>query len=138
MKSLASHVRNLRRKGRGSSAPTCSRLRKARRSHQPHCTRILIDLFPAGFDRYHKLLRFGVPFYTKFLVRAFRNGYRLGRHVLGAFYIIHGDTLRALDAAGFWRSMPDLGSREVKLDDPLISMGPYIVGHKLIDLHEAW
>lgn len=110
---------------------------KGRRSHQPHCTRILIDLFPAGFDRYHKLLRFGVPFYTKFLVRAFRNGYRLGRHVLGAFYIIHGDTLRALDAAGFWRSMPDLGSREVKLDDPLISMGPYIVGHKLIDLHEA-
>ena len=108
----------------------------ARRSHQPHCTRILIDLFPAGFDRYHKLLRFGVPFYTKYLVRAFRNGYRLGRHVLGAFYIVHGDTLRALDAAGFWRSMPDLGSREVKLDDPLISMGPYIVGHKLIDLHE--
>ncbi len=32
--------------------------------------------------------------------------------------------------------MPALGSREVKLDDPLISMGPYIVGHKLIDLHE--
>jgi hypothetical protein len=109
---------------------------KARRSHTAHRNRILLDLFPAGFDRYHKLLRFGTPFYAKYLVRAFRNGYRLGRHVLGAFYIVHGDTLQALDAAGFWKSMPDLGSREVKLDDPLISMGPYIVGHKLIDLHE--
>jgi hypothetical protein len=109
---------------------------KTRRSHAPHRNHILADLFPLGFDRHHRLLRFGLPFYAKYLSKAFRNGYRLGHHVLGAFYIMHGDTLRALDRVGFWGAMPDLGSREVKLDDPLISIGPYIVGHKLIDLHD--
>jgi hypothetical protein len=109
---------------------------KTRRSHAPHRNHILADFFPVGFDRHHRLLRFGLPFYAKYLPKAFRNGYRLGHHVLGAFYIMHGDTLRALDSVGFWGAMPDLGSREVKLDDPLVSIGPYIVGHKLIDLHD--
>jgi hypothetical protein len=109
---------------------------KTRRSHTSHRNHILADLFPLGFDRHHRLLRFGLPFYAKYLPKAFRNGYRLGHHVLGAFYIMHGDTLRALDSVGFWGAMPDLGSREVKLDDPLVSIGPYIVGHKLIDLHD--
>jgi hypothetical protein len=109
---------------------------KTRRSHASHRNHILLDLFPVGLDRQHNVLRFGFPFYAKYLVKAFINGYRLGHHVLGAFYMVHGDTLRALDKVGFWKSVPNLGSREVKLDDPLVSMGPYIVGHKLIDLHD--
>jgi hypothetical protein len=109
---------------------------KTRRSNTSFCIRFLLDLFPAGFDRHNRLLRFGLPFYTKYLVKAFRNGYLLGRHVLGAFYIVHGETLRALNKVGFWRSIPDLGSREVKWDDALVPIGPYFVGHKLIDLHD--
>jgi hypothetical protein len=109
---------------------------KTRRSNTSFCIRFLLDLFPAGFDRHNQRLRFGLPFYTKYLVKAFRNGYLLGRHVLGAFYIVHGDTLRALNNVGFWKSIPDVGSREVKWDDALVPIGPYFVGHKLIDLHD--
>jgi hypothetical protein len=109
---------------------------KTRRNNTSFCIRLLIDLFPAGFDRHNKVLRFGLPFYAKYLAKAFRNGYLLGRHVLGAFYIVHGDTLRALNNVGFWRSIPELGSREIKWDDALVPIGPYFVGHKLIDLHD--
>jgi hypothetical protein len=109
---------------------------KMRRNNTSFCIRFLLDLFPVGFDRHNKRLRFGFPFYTKYLVKAFRNGYLLGRHVMGAFYIVHGDTLRALNKVGFWRSIPDLGSREIKWDDALVPIGPYFVGHKLIELHD--
>jgi hypothetical protein len=109
---------------------------KTRRDNTSFCIRFLLDLFPAGFDRHNKRLRFGLPFYAKYLLKAFRNGYLLGRHVMGAFYIVHGDTLRALNEAGFWRSIPDLGSREIKWDDALVPIGPYFIGHKLIDLHD--
>lgn len=109
---------------------------RARRSNTTFRLRFLLDLFPIGFDRQHKRIRFGVPFYTRFLLKAFRHGYLLGRHVLGAFYIVHGDTLRALDQAGFWTSIPDMGSREMKWDDALVGIGPWFVGHKLIDLHQ--
>ena len=109
---------------------------KARRSNTTFRLRFLLDLFPLGFDRQHRRIRFGLPFYTRYLLKAFRHGYLLGRHVLGAFYIVHGDTLRALDQAGFWTSIPELGSREMKWDDALVGIGPWYVGHKLIDLHQ--
>ncbi len=108
----------------------------ARRKHGDSRNSILRDLLPLGWDKASRKVRAGLPFYLKYLSPAFKSGYRLGHHVLAAFYIMHGDTLYALQKAGFWESMPDAGSRDVKADDPLVSMGAYIVGHKLIELHD--
>jgi hypothetical protein len=109
---------------------------QARRTHWKWTARMLLDLLPVGFDSSTKRFRSGFPFYSSFLRPAFRNGYQLGFHVLAAFYIIHGETLYHLQDRGFWRSMPNAGSRNVKLDDPLVSIGPFIVGHKLIEIHD--
>jgi hypothetical protein len=109
---------------------------QVRRTHWKHAVRIVTDLFPAGLDRATRRVRFGLPFYARFLPTAYRNGYRLGHHILAAFYIMHGETLYQLHQKGFWASMPDAGSRNVKEDDPLVSIGPFLVGHKLIELHD--
>jgi hypothetical protein len=109
---------------------------QTKRSHSWHRNNILRDLIPFGKDKASKHFRTGLPFYAKYLPAAFKNGYRLGHHVLAAFYIVHGETLYSLDRIGFWSSIPEQGSRIVKEDDPLISMGAYIVGHKLIELHD--
>jgi hypothetical protein len=109
---------------------------QALRSHTYHRNNMLRDLLPCGRDRVSKRIRIGLPFYVRYLPAAFKRGYRMGHHVLAAFYIVHGHTLYALDRIGFWGSMPDVGSRAVKEDDPLVSIGPYIVGHKLIEVHD--
>jgi hypothetical protein len=90
-----------------------------------------------GRDHNTKQLRVGLPFYTRYLFRALRYNYKLGQHVLAAFYILHGDTVRALKENGFWAAMPDDGSRLVKSDDPLLSLGACAVGHKLIELNDT-
>ena len=109
---------------------------QAIRSHACHRNNMLRDLLPFGWDRASNRIRVGLPFYLRYLPAALRGGYRLGHHVLAAFYIVHGETLYALDRIGFWGSMPERGCRAVKEDDPLVSIGPYIVGHKLIEVHD--
>ncbi|TCK71602.1 glycosyl transferase family 2 [Acidipila rosea] len=106
------------------------------RSHRVHARAMLRDLLPVDRDRGSGRLRAGLPFYLRFLPRAFRSGYKPGHHVLAAFYIVHGETLYALARLGFWSSIPKDGSRSVKPDDPLVSLGAYAVGHRLIDIHE--
>ncbi|MFT4111471.1 hypothetical protein [Silvibacterium sp.] len=106
------------------------------RSHSWHRNNMIRDLFPLGWDKATKKFRAGFPFYLPYLSTAMRNGYKPGHHVLGAFYIMSGETLYALEKVGFWDSMPDAGSRIIKEDDPLVSIGAFIVGHKLIELHD--
>jgi hypothetical protein len=107
-----------------------------RRSHWRHTVRMLMDLLPIGIDRSTGAIRAGFPFYSRFLSSAFKNGYRLGHHFLASLYIVHGQTLRELHKIGFWTSIPEAGARNVKEDDPLVSLGPFIIGHKLIELHD--
>jgi len=109
----------------------------AARDHRPWRNRLIRDLLPVGPDLKTKRLRVGLPFYVRYLFRAFKNNYKLGHHVLASFYILHGDTIRALQENGFWAAMPDAGSRLVKLDDPLLSLGAFAVGHKLIELNDT-
>lgn len=109
---------------------------KTLRSHTVHRNNMLRDLFPIGRDAGTRKVRVCIPFYLKYLPAAIKGGYQLGHHVLAAFYIIHGETLYALNALGFWNSIPDTGSKSVKEDDPLVSLGAYVAGHKLIELHD--
>jgi hypothetical protein len=106
------------------------------RSHVPWRNAFIKDLVPLGFDRESGKLRWALPFYRKYLWRALLRGYKLGHHVLASFYLLHGDTIRLLHKNGFWASIPINGSRNVKGDDPLISLGVVSVGHRLIDLNE--
>ncbi len=96
---------------------------------------ILLDLLPFGIDKQTRKVGFGLPFYLRFLLPARRHGYRLGEHVLSALHVIHGDTLRELDKVGFWASIGE-GSRYLKGDDPIISLGVKAVGHALIDIND--
>ncbi len=107
------------------------------RNHRSWRNRFLRDMLPVGTDMNTKRLRVGLPFYLRYLFRAFKNNYKLGHHVLAAFYILHGDTIRALQANGFWAAMPEAGSRQIKLDDPLLSLGTLAVGHKLIEINDT-
>jgi hypothetical protein len=107
------------------------------RSHRSWRNRFIRDMLPLGPDLKTKQLRFGLPFYLRYLFRALKNNYKLGHHVLAAFYILHGDTIRALEAIGFWAAMPEEGTRQVKLDDPLLSLGVFAVGHKLMEINDA-
>jgi hypothetical protein len=109
----------------------------AARDHRPWRSRFLRDLMPIGLDLKTKRIRVGLPFYTRYLFSALRKNYKLGHHVLAAFYILHGDTIRALKENGFWAAMPEVGSRLIKLDDPLLSLGTLAVGHKLIELNDT-
>jgi hypothetical protein len=107
-----------------------------KRDFTPHRLSILRDLIPVGTDQKTKRRRLGFPFYMKYLPRAFLNGYQPGENVLAAFYILHGDTFRELGRRGFWRSTPPEGSRYLKMDDPLISLGAKYAGHKLIEMNQ--
>jgi len=107
-----------------------------RREYRTFRRDILLDLLPVGIDKKTRMLRFGFPFYFKFLRQARAHGYRLGEHVLAALYVIHGETLRELSRNGFWSSIPDQGSRYLKSDDPLISLGVKAIGHSLIDIND--
>ena len=111
-------------------------LEGGKRDHGPHRRCMLRDLFPVGTDQKTNRRRMGFPFYLRYLPRAFVRGYRLGEHVLAALYILHGDTFRELGRRGFWHSMPGEGSRYVKMDDPLVSLGAKFIGHSLIDIND--
>jgi hypothetical protein len=105
------------------------------RDHGVHRKDMFRDLRLIGRDRQTNHLRLGFPFYFPYLLRAVSNGYRIGDHVLASFYVLHGDTFRALGRNGFWRSISARGSCHVKADDPLVSLGVQSVGHKLIDIN---
>jgi hypothetical protein len=106
------------------------------RRYGPFRRDILLDLLPIGIDKKSRKVRWGFPFYLKYLGQARAHGYRLGEHVLAALYVIHGDTFRELGRVGFWSSIPEQGSRYLKLDDPLISLGVKAIGHSLIDIND--
>jgi hypothetical protein len=105
------------------------------RDFAPHRLSMLRDLVPVGTDQKTKRRRLGFPFYLKYLPKAFLHGYQPGENVLAAFYILHGETLRELGRSGFWSSTPSEGSRYLKMDDPLVSLGAKWAGHKLIELN---
>lgn len=108
----------------------------APRNHRSWRNKFIKDLSPIGRDLKTNKLRFGFPFYTKHLLKALKCHYKLGHHVLSSFYILHGDTIRALNESGFWAAMPEAGSRQIKGDDPLLSLGTLAVGHKLIEIND--
>jgi hypothetical protein len=107
-----------------------------KRDYGTHRRDIFLDLLPVGVDKKTRRVRLGFPFYMKDLWRARSCGYRLGEHVLAAFYVMHGDTFRTLGERGFWSSMPNEGSRYVKEDDVLISLGVKSIGHSLFDIND--
>lgn len=107
-----------------------------KRGRGPHLRSIVRDLVPFGTDQRTKRRRVGLPFYLKYLPNALMHGYKLGEHILAAFYIMHGDTFRELGRRGFWHSMPDEGSCYVKMDDPLVSLGVKSIGHALIEISD--
>lgn len=107
-----------------------------KRDYASHRRDILLDLLPVGVDKKTWRLRLGFPFYMKYLWRARSHGYRFGEHVLAALYVMHGDTFKALGERGFWSSMPNEGSRYVKEDDVLISLGVKSIGHSLVDIND--
>lgn len=106
-----------------------------KRDHRQHLRRFIRDLLPLGVDRATRHLRFGTPFYLTTLMKAIRNGYHLGEHAQGGLYILHGETLRKLGDDGFWSSIPDEGSRVIKEEDVLVSLGVKSIGHAFIDIH---
>jgi len=108
----------------------------AARDHRSWRDKFIKDLSPVGRDLKTNKLRFEFPFYTKHSLKAFKYHYKLGHHVLSSFYILHGDKIRALKESGFWAAMPEAGSRQIKGDDPLLSLGTLAAGHKLIEIND--
>jgi hypothetical protein len=99
-----------------------------------HAVKFIRDLLPIGLG-HKKSLRLKPVFYWKHLVRALRNGYSFGEHILGAVLAFHGTTLIAMDRAGFLGSVPERHNSCVRMDDVLISMAVKSVGHALISVN---
>lgn len=95
---------------------------------------VFCDLLPIGPAKDGRL-RVGQPFYVRYLRRARRHGWFPGEHVLGGVYALHGETLRALDAAGFWRAITDDYRAMLTEEDHLVSLGARAMGHALLDIN---
>jgi hypothetical protein len=107
-----------------------------KRDHSMHARTIAKDFRLLGRDFATGRLRFGVPFYARYFVRALGHGYIPGHSVLGGMYILHGDTLRGAGKAGFWSAIPEDVCCYTKSEDVLVSMGVKAVGHALIDIND--
>lgn len=100
-----------------------------------HTKSIAKDFLFVGRDSATGRLRFGPPFYTPYFLRALRHGYIPGRSILGALYVLHANTVRAVGRAGFWSAIPADACCHTKAEDVLVSMGVKAVGHALIDIN---
>jgi hypothetical protein len=95
---------------------------------------MLLDLMPVGLHKDWLTLRFGRPFWTRYVGAAQRNGYEFGEHVLGALSGVHGATLVALRDAGFLAMPADYRALTV-FEDVLLGLGAKAVGHQLLDIN---
>lgn len=105
------------------------------RDHSMHTRSMLKDLLMLGRDLQTGRLRFGAPFYLRYLVRALGHGYVPGHSVLGGMYILHADTVSAAGKARYWASIPEHAACHTKMEDVLVSLGVKAVGHSLIDIN---
>lgn len=95
---------------------------------------IILDIIPIGIDKYRKSIRIGSSFIAPFFIKALKNGYLPGEHVLGGMYALHYKTLLGLKEIGFFNSV-NKKYRGLTLEDILISLGVKALGHKLIDIN---
>jgi hypothetical protein len=96
---------------------------------------MILDLLPIGIHKDRHSIRVGRPFWARYLAAARRNGYHFGEHVLGALSGIHGATIRALGAAGYFESLPaDYRALTVE-EDVLLGLAAKAVGHQLLDIN---
>jgi glycosyltransferase involved in cell wall biosynthesis len=86
----------------------------------------------AGWRRWNRL-RVGRPPYWKFMHLARKNGYQWAENVFGPCYAIHVETLRRMREAGYLDSIERPFAAALIEDELLISLGAYVVGHRLIE-----
>jgi hypothetical protein len=104
----------------------------------------LADLLPVGFRRqsvdgvvHHKweFRRFGPVWWSDIGRRALLNGFRF-RYTHGALYVIGGETLQSLAAAGYLhRPLAGRHGFMTSEEDPMASVLTAAVGHPIVDLN---
>jgi hypothetical protein len=107
----------------------------SRRRLHMHVRTFLYDMLPIG-KGHARSFRSKPVYYWKYLIRALRNGYSLGEHVLGGIYALDGRTLIALEKSGFLTAIPLHHKNCARAEDVTIALGTNAAGHALISLND--